>query len=520
MNRTQNSIPINRPSRLLAKATGYYFELEDWRWVLDKNISINVGQAADYLAEPTRSGFLLALANYATNQSGAHTQNILMRMVHMLRTTGASSINDVMLINYRAALDKKHEWYMGTIRGFLRQWHRLGYPGISEDVIRLLKNWTIKGNIKGDAVKRLDPAEGPLTDIELQAFNEGVVQAFERNLISLPQLAMSLIVSNTGRRPVQVSHLRCIDVIRPKNLKGEPLYFLNIPRGKQGSGFRASFKAFSISEELWAIVFALVRRAVEDVERCLGFELAEVDRLQVPLFPDLAVASSIKSAMEFRQLQNSDKLNVAATEITDTLQLVVDLADIKSERTGDRLSINARRFRYTTGTRAAYEGFGKLVIAELLDHSDTQNADVYVKHDPRSRSRLDAAIGMQLAPYAQAFAGVLVDSERDAKRGNDPASRRRTEDGVATGTCGDYAFCDAGIVVPCYTCVHFQPWLDAPHEDVYSELLSERERLQALTGDSQTPMVLDRTILAVADVIQRCERRRTELNMQGGELSG
>jgi hypothetical protein len=58
--------------------------------------------------------------------------------------------------------------------------------------------------------------------------------------------------------------------------------------------------------------------------------------------------------------------------------------------------------------------------------------------------------------------------------------------------------------------MHFQPWLDGPHEDVYQGLLNERERVKEITGDIQIAAVLDRSI-AVADVIMRCAKRREEL---------
>ena len=48
-------------------------------------------------------------------------------------------------------------------------------------------------------------------------------------------------------------------------------------------------------------------------------------------------------------------------------------------------------------------------------------------------------------------------------------------------------------------------------EIAYNELIAERERLFELTGDIQIAAVNDRSILAVADVIQRCTMRREEL---------
>jgi hypothetical protein len=119
-------------------------------------------------------------------------------------------------------------------------------------------------------------------------------------------------------------------------------------------------------------------------------------------------------------------------------------------------------------------------------------------------------MALQLAPYAQAFQGILVDSESDAKRGGDLASRIKFK-GQNTATCGQYGFCGASAPIPCYTCQHFQPWLEGPHEEVLADLLAEREQVEQITGDIAMAAVNDRTIFAVVNVIQRCHIRRTEL---------
>ncbi len=92
--------------------------------------------------------------------------------------------------------------------------------------------------------------------------------------------------------------------------------------------------------------------------------------------------SGSTSPADYRALLTSDKLHISAAEVTYILQFIAEEVNVKSERTGENLFINARRFRYTTGTRAAREGFGELVIAEPLDHQDTQNVGVYVKNIP------------------------------------------------------------------------------------------------------------------------------------------
>ena len=289
------------------------------------------------------------------------------------------------------------------------------------------------------------------------------------------------------------------------------MFLIHIPRAKQrGEVFRDSFKTFAMTLELWTILSAQRKNSITSVERVLGYELQEADRAALPLFPDLGAFEGIASVVDLRSLLRTDNLHLKSAQVTATLKKVVVVAGIVSERTGDLLDVVATRFRYTKGTRAAREGFGLMVIAELLDHTDIQNVAVYTKNVPEHAQALNKAMALQLAPYAQAFQGVLVDREADAKRGGDLDSRIKYK-GQNTATCGQYGFCGANAPIPCYTCNHFQPWLDGPHEEVLADLIAERERVEQITGDATVASVNDRTILAVINVIQRCGIRRAEL---------
>lgn len=500
---------------------GYWFDEDAPNWKLDKDTVVYIAKIRECLDSDLIDGFISTLAHYARTKSASHTCNILDRVYAMLRDTNGSSFNPSLLINYRASLGREAEWKLGTIRGFLYKWHDLGYPGVSDVVVDLLESWSLKGNVKGDAVKRLDPKEGPLSDNELMAFNEGVVRAFEKDQISIAELALALLISNTGRRPKQIAHTKVCDLDGTKvNKKNEPMYLIHIPRAKQrGEDFRGSFKTFAMTRELWIVLDAQRKSSIASVERALGYELQDSDRLALPLFPDLDAFKGISSVVDLRSLLATDYLHLKSSDVTATLKKTVSVAVIYSERTGDLLHLVATRFRYTKGTRAAREGFGSMVIAELLDHTDTQNADVYIKNVPEHAQALNKAMALQLAPYAQAFQGVLVDREADAKRGNDPASRIKYR-GEATATCGQYGFCGANAPIPCYTCIHFQPWLDGPHEMMLVDLLAEREAVERITGDSTMASVNDRTIFAVINVIQLCDARRSELAQMAKKASG
>lgn len=510
---------------------GYEFFQNSDSWRLDKDTIISLKTIRNCLKKSLVDGFLKTITFYAENYSSTHTKFIADRFRHMMINSGGSEINPDLLINYRSTLTSGTEWYLGTIRGFLKKWHELGYEGVSDEVIELLNGWTLKGNIKGDVVKRLDPHKGPLTDIELSAFNEGIIQAFEQGKITVSELAIGLIASNTGRRQIQISHLKIKDIMTGKNLKGETMYLINVPRAKQrGATFRSEFRQFAVTKELWTILNMQVQSVIEQIKSTTGLEISDIDRLELPLFPNIykfkyaSDNGSIESSLihdnfkikhewnltELRQKLAKDELHILSSNITETVKKIARVANINSERTGKAIEITSYRFRYTMGTRAAREGFGIMVIAELLDHSDTQNANVYIENIPEYAERINQKVGHLLTPYAQAFAGVLVNSEKDAERGNDLSSRIGNN-GKGVGTCGNYGFCGARVPIPCYTCIHFQAWVYGPHQRVLDELIAERNRITEITGDIAVAAVNDRTIYAVAEVIRLCETRKKVL---------
>jgi len=215
-----------------------------------------------------------------------------------------------------------------------------------------------------------------------------------------------------------------------------------------------------------------------------------------PLFPGEWVEDSI-AGYEYHR---------TSAQISRRLVATLEKLKAKSERTDDSIHICPRRFRSTIGTRAAEEGYGELVIAELLDHVDTQNVGVYVRATPAIVERIDRALAMNVASMAQGFAGTLIDGPEEASRANDPNSLVRapaiTGNFDAISSCGKHGFCGFLKPIACYTCKSFEPWLDGPHEQVLEHLLAERERLFKV--DKRIACVNDRTIFAVAEVIQLC----------------
>lgn len=491
----------------LVSVLGYEFFSSDDMWKLSKDNSLNMALVMDRTPERYRESVRKLLGHYAVTMSGGSTLRVSAAL-HDFFSSTSGEINTRQLINFKSALGDNQE-SLQCLGPFFRRWLNFGYSGVARDVVAMLDGWRLKGRERGLAVKSLDPTKGPLSDFEYTSLHERLTFSYEMGETSLYKFCACMIIGTTGRRPIQLTHLKCGDLIDIEGLDGITNYFLHIPRAKQEGGeFREEFKTYQLTLEMWQLLESHKQKVLRDVA-VLGYELSEDQNKLFPLFPAILNWRKSSNKAAFIKALPGESLHIRTSVFTNILKRTVESLGIVSDRTDDILNVFARRLRYSLGTRAAREGLSKYVIAELLDHTDTQHADDYTLNVPEHLIKIDEALGFQLAIYAKAFAGVLVDSELDALRGSDPASRvKHRKCGV--GTCGNFSFCGMNAPRPCYTCVSFQPWLDGPHEELYFELIDEREQLIVQTGDLTIAAILDRTIVAVAEVIRKCVEHKRE----------
>lgn len=104
----------------------------------------------------------------------------------------------------------------------------------------------------------------------------------------------------------------------------------------------------------------------------------------------------------------------------------------------------------------------------------------------------------EMTIYASAFKGEVINTDLGFQK-------IKNHKGVNSGNCSNCSDCNAPIPIPCYTCIYFKPWVDAPHQDVYDYLIHERERIEGITEDMKVSSALDRTISAVNEVINKCK---------------
>jgi len=481
--------------------SGVIFDPHESRWAYrDGCSSISLDFSSLMISSKLLLGMKKTLIWYAENMSPSHTMNMFQFMKHFFRimcsNKNLSEVTNVDILNYRAQLNESSRWRVSSLAGFFKKWYDLRIPGIAKDVVDLLRDIRLKGNDKGVAVLTMDPVMGPFTNLERNALHVALNESYFRGDLGIADYLLGVLVAIFGQRPSQYSYLKVCDVLNEKRKDGTLAVILRIPRAKQrGQLPRSEFKERALIPQIGTL---LVNYA-EMVEKMFVGRLK--DPKQAPLFPDTRGMSDYPVGFEFHRTVNSLKPRI---------NIIFENLKVYSERTGDLLHIAPIRFRRTVGTQAAVEGHAPLVIAELLDHTDLQNVGVYVSAMPEIIERIDRAVAAKLAPLAQAFAGILVDgkTEKDVSHGLRIVAPQQSQGFAPVGSCGQHGFCGFAAPVACYTCSSFHAWLDGPHEEILEYLVAERDRLMSI--DVRIATVNDRTILAVAQVVDMCKNAQCE----------
>ncbi len=431
---------------------------------------------------------------YLENKSIKHSSNMYERLKHLLNNLYILS-NEISLVDlkkYKNSLDKKNIWYLGALSGFLKQWYKMGYPGLSKEAYDYLNELRISGNQKGQSVLTMDPYNGPFSDLELEQIQDTLNNKYANNELPESDFLLLWLMIIYGLRPIQIALLKVSDLHSFQKQDTSNEYIISIPRTKNRKMIRSELKKRIVPP---AIGPSLIEYA--DNIKNQFFHILK-DTSQAPLFPNFSNKSIGKLAYH-----PTSKL------ITDRIKSIISKFNLTSERTGKKLHITSMRFRRTTGTRAAVEGHGVLIIAEILDHTDTQNVGVYTQSLPEIIERIDQAIAMYMGPIAQAFSGVLLKDKSTAIRFDDPTSDiidpKVDPSCKAMGKCGTYSFCALSAPLACYTCNSFQAWVDGPHEKLLEYLIKERDNLLKTT-DYRIASINDKTILAIAQVIHECKK--------------
>jgi integrase len=378
-----------------------------------------------------------------------------------------------------ATSDKGNDF--SRIRSFYR-WgaYVLEAPEFDKRLAMKLQSMTAIGNKKGEAVASWDPVKGPLTEDEVVL----VLRALDAGVGTPEERITWMVLLELGLRPGELA------LLRGKHLKktetkvveagGDPVtrtyYHLEVPKLKDRAGAADYWKLRPISERL-------------------GREIEAAG---------LALEEPIVS-----KVQNTGHAGAAAL-----LRSFVRRADIVSPRTGELLHISSRRLRYTLATRVALEGGSRVQIAEILNHTDLQNVEVYIQAARQQMDQVDQALeDSDYKPVVERFAGRITDREDPEPV---PGIPKRTIPGTSAqlpvlsqpvgsvGVCGRDVradgLCKLAPPLSCYLCDQFVAFTDAPH-GVIADRIEELVLFDHNSGaDRRIPRQLLETLQAIREL--------------------
>lgn len=344
------------------------------------------------------------------------------------------------------------------------------------------------GNLTGHHVLSQNPTKGPLYREEIDL----IVAALKEAKGTPQDRAIVMLLLELGINPNQAARLRNDDLITfTGNMNGDQHqeYQLRVPRNKKRRPFRET-KQRSISNVLGILL------------------------------------RSLQTSPPSKKLLHWLQLRTPSGDINNALRRFASDADLKSPRTGERLKLNARRFRYTLGTEAAEQGASDYHVAELLDHSDISHVKIYRKTEPTIADRMERALDPVLTPIVKRFQGVVVDPAGTYPFDRIPLAAIPSTvfhlpdypfDLGGIGWCGldlrRYGLCSKSPPLACYTCPKFAAWRDGPHKQVLEGLKRATKALSAI-ADKRIPKELIETSLAVHECIQQIEEDSVQLTQE------
>lgn len=500
---------MNQNKILRQSRDGYVFDENDNSWKISKDKTINFSQTILNINKETLKGFRKILAVYAEKYSSYHVSHMYQQFQRLVISTNLKNIDVSIILNWKNTLGKEHEWYLGALKGFLLSWYEYGYYGVDKSVASLLESFTLSGNDKGKSVLMRCPYTGAFTENEILALMAELARLWKEDLISFEAYAYIHLLQATARRPVQIRHLKFED-LKKEISQGTWNYYLNIPSAKKRGGlFRTTFKKLAITEDLYLILLNFIDFQYKKLLEIVSESFISSYKIKLPIFIDWrGLKMNIKNKCFDISLLDKDFFHYSALSLEqNVLRKFCIQQKAISERTGEIIHVTARRFRYTRGTNLGRAGVGSTIIAELLDHTDTQNVKVYTENTADTVQYIDRVMGAEMGKLAQAFTGRIISNLNESERGHDPTSLI-TNDGTNTiGACGTNDFCITSYET-CYLCPKFRPLIDGPHQQILNKLYKEKEERLKKSNNMDYANSKDRIILAVEYVVQACNEMK------------
>lgn len=500
---SSNPTPEVRRQSLTIEGVGFYPDENVWRIPTAQGPAVfdfmSLPGVSKDLRELCKEAFTALLLSNAPERLTRLLSRLRVLFRYLVATDTARIIGELTahdIQNYGSSLPKNQQYGLQKVKEVLVAWAKTGVGGLSRDLLLFLPGLETVCHETGAAVRTMDPRKGPLTDVEYESVVAAVHQSFASGTMSLADYTLMILGITLGARAMQLAMIKTKDLSITQRADGSKIYILQVTRLKQGKNIRP--RMLFRSRQLSAAVGALVEQQV--VASVAWAEPNGILSTEAPLFP-----STSSAPQERRVVLPNLRGHCDGKSMSERICRTLKKLNVSSSRTGNPINLFQTRLRRTFGSRAAAEGLPASVIADLMDHSWVDSSLVYIETRPEIIERIDKGLALKIAPLAQAFAGTLVERHVQPSTGSLSKIIYFSEPDAleATGGCGKFDFCGLAAPLACYTCSYFNPWIDDIHERLLETLIAEREELLQ-KADQRIAAVNDRTIFAVADVVNRC----------------
>lgn len=358
------------------------------------------------------------------------------------------------------------------LRAFYEWGIARGYSDFQRDLLARLKSIKAPGNAKGHNVRFRHPIKGPFSSDELFQIRK----ALQTRKGTDQDRAIVMLHLELGMNPYASIQLTNADF---KRYETEQLitYQIDVPRVKKRTIHRET-KRRPISDTLGQLLEQLQRGCPEDP---LLHWLA-------PSRPDQALIC--------------------------VMRRFAKVSSIISSHTGLLLHMTPRRFRMSLATSMAAQGASKFHIAEILDHTDLQNADVYTQTVSSIADQVAQAIDPMLQSLVHRFLGKIADASEIL---TDPVTSRQQIPALTPhlslpmlnaggiGSCGKKeGLCRLLPPLSCYLCPCFVASRQGPHQEMLDSLLTFLQQGEGM-GDDRIKQQLDDVCIAITEVLAQME---------------
>lgn len=376
-----------------------------------------------------------------------------------------------------------------------------------------------KKKCANDVILRLDPEQGPFTQVEQDALHHWAHEQFCHGNLDPERYLYLRLAMIYGQRGTQLRMMVFGDIIKTE--RGCQIRIFWAKQKGDDAGWREKPETFSLDEDLYNTVQAyrsiVLARLEQEYPGRADWDKAIAN---VPLFRrkmaqkggDRRRASVIADLPGQNALEQTPqaKFHTSGSVIRYWLLKMESMPGFPiSSRTHQPLKISkGHRFRHTLGTDLSNAGLDEWAIASALMHSDTRTVRKYRAVSAELMKLIDEKMSDHLALVVRAFTGTIV-TDRDSAKNGDRIDRQIEDLAI----CGADTACHLDAPFTCYGCSKFQPLFDADHSAALERL--ELRRAQTIATDKTTGVLWDRVILACRKVILDCNALR-----ESGKVGG